>query len=278
MTKLLALAFGALLFVPQISFANCKPFIEKFCKDVKIGQGRVLKCLRTHDAELTDDCKKDLVEQEKFLNMYPKVCWDAYEKVCGKIPADQFMETQACLFREKSKFPAECQKIGLNFMKTAYKKRGQKKLDKTPPPPKTLPPIPAEDFKPIPGKPNVKPGPPKNPPKEEKATPAPATPSAKPSAAPAAGAPPAANPAAAHVPTPALPGAPPVKPGAMPNPVPAQATPAPGTPNAKPAAPVTAPAAPVAKPAATPTPTSTTAPAAPTASPTPTPTPAPVAH
>lgn len=39
----------------------CKADIEKFCKDVQPGEGRIVKCLKEHEAELSVECKaKDL--------------------------------------------------------------------------------------------------------------------------------------------------------------------------------------------------------------------------
>lgn len=39
----------------------CKADIEKFCKDVKPGEGRIIACLKEHEAELSADCKvKDM--------------------------------------------------------------------------------------------------------------------------------------------------------------------------------------------------------------------------
>ena len=35
----------------------CKADIEKFCKDVKPGEGRIIDCLKAHEAELSADCK-----------------------------------------------------------------------------------------------------------------------------------------------------------------------------------------------------------------------------
>jgi hypothetical protein len=35
----------------------CKADYEKFCKDVKPGEGAVLKCMKTHETELSAPCK-----------------------------------------------------------------------------------------------------------------------------------------------------------------------------------------------------------------------------
>ncbi len=38
----------------------CKSDIEKFCKDVQHGQGRMKECLQQHESDLSSDCKTAL--------------------------------------------------------------------------------------------------------------------------------------------------------------------------------------------------------------------------
>ena len=35
----------------------CKGDIEKFCKDIQPGGGRIMQCLKQHSAELSPSCK-----------------------------------------------------------------------------------------------------------------------------------------------------------------------------------------------------------------------------
>lgn len=46
--------------------AACKSDHEKFCKDVSRGGGRVLKCLKQHEAELSEDCKREMAEMKEM--------------------------------------------------------------------------------------------------------------------------------------------------------------------------------------------------------------------
>jgi len=42
----------------------CAADIEKFCKDVQPGGGRIIKCLKEHEVQLSAGCKEQL-EQRK---------------------------------------------------------------------------------------------------------------------------------------------------------------------------------------------------------------------
>lgn len=43
----------------------CEADAQKFCKDVKQGQGRIVKCLREHEKELSAECKAKMSEPKK---------------------------------------------------------------------------------------------------------------------------------------------------------------------------------------------------------------------
>jgi hypothetical protein len=40
----------------------CQPDVERLCKDVPPGGGRIRQCLRAHRAELSDGCKTAIAE------------------------------------------------------------------------------------------------------------------------------------------------------------------------------------------------------------------------
>jgi hypothetical protein len=44
---------------------DCKADVDKFCKDVKPGAGRIIKCLKIHEAELNPACKADITRPGK---------------------------------------------------------------------------------------------------------------------------------------------------------------------------------------------------------------------
>jgi hypothetical protein len=40
----------------------CRPDVERLCKDVKPGDGRIRECLKAHAPELSDGCKAAIKE------------------------------------------------------------------------------------------------------------------------------------------------------------------------------------------------------------------------
>jgi len=45
---------------PGKDIAACKANIEAFCKDIEPGGGRIIQCLKTHESELSAECKKTM--------------------------------------------------------------------------------------------------------------------------------------------------------------------------------------------------------------------------
>jgi hypothetical protein len=43
----------------------CADDVAKFCKDVNPGGGAIIKCLKEHEAELSDECKAQLHQMKK---------------------------------------------------------------------------------------------------------------------------------------------------------------------------------------------------------------------
>ena len=62
----------------------CKADLDKLCKDVKPGEGRLIKCLKDNEAALSDVCKAKLAEQkEKAMKERP--CMADMEKFCKDV-------------------------------------------------------------------------------------------------------------------------------------------------------------------------------------------------
>ena len=65
---IVALLFWLVPSIAQSQTVNrnepCKADIEKFCKNVQPGQGRIEKCIQRHEAELSPACR-NLVTEER---------------------------------------------------------------------------------------------------------------------------------------------------------------------------------------------------------------------
>lgn len=49
----------------QEAHQACSDDVQKYCKDVKPGQGRIVKCLKEHEKDLSPECKAKLTEPKK---------------------------------------------------------------------------------------------------------------------------------------------------------------------------------------------------------------------
>ena len=79
----------------------CKADVEKFCKDLKVGQG-VRSCLKKHESELSPECKAARTEHEAFRH----ACKDDMKTLCkGKEGKDRYK----CLKENSAKLSPACQ-------------------------------------------------------------------------------------------------------------------------------------------------------------------------
>jgi len=60
----------------------CKADVEKFCKDVKPGGGRIIDCLKAHESELSADCKAKGMKAKGKARAIVQVCKADLEKFC----------------------------------------------------------------------------------------------------------------------------------------------------------------------------------------------------
>jgi hypothetical protein len=63
----------------------CKADVEKFCKDIKPGGGRIIACLKGHEAEVSAGCKAAFGEVAEKIRKFAEDCKADREKFCAKV-------------------------------------------------------------------------------------------------------------------------------------------------------------------------------------------------
>ncbi len=85
----------------------CAKDAEKFCANVKQGEGRIAQCLEEHQAQLSPVCKKHRAEMKEAIKEARLACKDDIPKVCGGIPPGEGRVVE-CLIANKSHLSPKC--------------------------------------------------------------------------------------------------------------------------------------------------------------------------
>ncbi len=87
----------------------CADDAEKFCKDVKPGGGRIVKCLEGHQSELSEACKKQLEAGGARIKAAHDACKGDLEKWCKDVRPGGGRIVK-CLNDHQGELSAECKK------------------------------------------------------------------------------------------------------------------------------------------------------------------------
>jgi hypothetical protein len=63
----------------------CAGDIEQFCKDVQPGQGRIVKCMKEHEKDLSPGCKAHVAEMKKKMGEVQEACADDAARFCSGV-------------------------------------------------------------------------------------------------------------------------------------------------------------------------------------------------
>jgi hypothetical protein len=113
LTLWLVIACVGILFAGADVYAQgqrrpCADDIAKFCKDVKPGGGRLVRCLKEHEKELSPSCKARMEEARKKLKNAQQACADDVQKFCKDIKPGQGRIVNCLREHQKDLSPA-CQ-------------------------------------------------------------------------------------------------------------------------------------------------------------------------
>jgi hypothetical protein len=87
----------------------CEKDMAKFCKNVERGEGRIFKCLKLSEKDLTPPCKKQLAHIEKALEEVQEACADDYAIFCSSLLPGQG-RIAACLEKNQKILTSKCKK------------------------------------------------------------------------------------------------------------------------------------------------------------------------
>ena len=85
----------------------CADDAKKFCKEVKPGGGRIIKCLQGHQSELSDACKQQLESGKKRAAAARDACKSDVEKWCKSVSPGEGRILN-CLKEHQTELSAEC--------------------------------------------------------------------------------------------------------------------------------------------------------------------------
>lgn len=87
-----ALLLGVLLAIPTVALPAepaaqkpCADEIEKFCGDVRPGEGRIVQCLRDHDSELSSFCREKVKAVVREQEEAKQACAKDISKFCAGV-------------------------------------------------------------------------------------------------------------------------------------------------------------------------------------------------
>jgi hypothetical protein len=85
----------------------CKDDVAKLCKDVQPGEGRVLQCLKEHQADVSPACKNRLKQVKQQMKALSDACDADVEKFCWDTPVGKGGIAN-CLKKHSAELSAEC--------------------------------------------------------------------------------------------------------------------------------------------------------------------------
>lgn len=89
----------------------CKADFEKYCKDVKPGEGRIMRCMKEHENDFSQACKAKMAEKkemmEKKMKEAQEACKGDLESFCKDVKPGEGRIIQ-CLIEHKDKLSEGC--------------------------------------------------------------------------------------------------------------------------------------------------------------------------
>jgi hypothetical protein len=85
----------------------CADDVQKFCKDVKPGGGRLAKCMKEHEKDLSPQCKASIEETRAKAKEAHEACADDVQRFCKDVKPGGGRIVK-CLKQNEKELSAEC--------------------------------------------------------------------------------------------------------------------------------------------------------------------------
>jgi hypothetical protein len=85
----------------------CKADVQKLCADVQPGEGRIIECLKTHQAELSPQCSTNMKAAQQAIKQVSDACEPDIEKYCFDAPVGKG-GVASCLKKHQADLSAAC--------------------------------------------------------------------------------------------------------------------------------------------------------------------------
>ncbi|HPL64555.1 MAG TPA: cysteine rich repeat-containing protein [Syntrophales bacterium] len=92
---------------PNPSMDVCKPDIEKFCKGVQPGGGRIWACLKGNEDRISQACREQMAMIRERVKGFAQACKADVEKFCKRIKPGQGRIT-SCLKSNQAELSDAC--------------------------------------------------------------------------------------------------------------------------------------------------------------------------
>jgi hypothetical protein len=97
----------------------CADDAQKFCKDVQPGGGRIARCLKEHENDLSPACKQQITEVKKRVHESREACEDDVLRLCARVKPGGGRIIK-CLEEHENELSSEC-KAKIETRKGQYK-------------------------------------------------------------------------------------------------------------------------------------------------------------